>query len=114
MKPAIVAAIQPKWQRFEDEPALRNHLARFLRMARDKGATVAVLPELSGLMLAAPLGREVTMAANRNSFGDDYAARSAGRRNWPICSRRSSTSRATCSWSDTLPFSAAWRGNLRW
>ena len=68
MKPTIVAAIQPKWQRFEDEPALRNHLARFLRMARDKGATVAVLPELSGLMLAAPLGREVTMAANRNSF----------------------------------------------
>ncbi len=54
-----VAAVQMRWKRYPDEQSLRKELVRFMRLARDKGAHLALFPELTGLMLAAPLAGEL-------------------------------------------------------
>ena len=68
MRPIVVAAIQLRWQRFQSEESLRGMLSRFLRMARDKGATVALLPEMAGLLLAAPLSQRIQPPAQTGGF----------------------------------------------
>lgn len=55
---AIVAAIQPRWKRYESEDTLREECARYVRLAREKGADVALFPELMGLLLSGPLAME--------------------------------------------------------
>jgi predicted amidohydrolase len=68
MRPIVVAAIQLRWQRVQSEEALRGMLSRFLRMARDKGATVALLPEMAGLLLAAPLSQQIQTPTQKGGF----------------------------------------------
>jgi predicted amidohydrolase len=58
MSSAIVAALQPQWKRFTSQAALRDYLIRFLRLARDKKADIALFPELTGLLLTGPLAHD--------------------------------------------------------
>lgn len=60
-----VAGIQLQWQSNPSEAALRETLQRFLRLAREKGAQIVVFPELTGLMLAAPLAQELGVSGER-------------------------------------------------
>lgn len=55
---AMVAVVQLQWKRYQSELPLRDELTRFLRVARTKGAALAVFPELTGLMVAGPLAVE--------------------------------------------------------
>jgi predicted amidohydrolase len=58
MSSAIVAALQPQWKRFTSQAALRDYMIRFLRLARDKKADIALFPELTGLLLTGPLAHD--------------------------------------------------------
>lgn len=60
-----VAGVQLQWQTFPSEGALREALQRFLRLAREKGAEIALFPELTGLLLAAPLAQELGLSSER-------------------------------------------------
>lgn len=65
--PTTVAVIQLQWKRYVNEKALRDDLHRFMRLARSKNSTVALFPELTGLLLAAPLARELKDVLIRRS-----------------------------------------------
>jgi predicted amidohydrolase len=62
----VVAAIQPRWKRYASEIALYDDLSRFLRLASEKGATLALFPELTGLMVAGPLAKARGGSLNRS------------------------------------------------
>ncbi len=55
---SFVAVMQPQWKRYQSDSALRDDLARFLRVARNKGANVALFPEYTGLTVTGPLAIE--------------------------------------------------------
>ncbi|MDQ4078556.1 MAG: carbon-nitrogen hydrolase family protein [Chloroflexota bacterium] len=67
METGVVAAVQPRWRRYGQESEMRAEMTRFLRLARDKGADVAVFPELTGLMLSGPLAREMKGTLQRKA-----------------------------------------------
>ncbi|GAB4516216.1 MAG: hypothetical protein Kow0047_28160 [Anaerolineae bacterium] len=54
MEAPIVACAQQRFRLHATVDDYRRDCARFLRMAQSKGASLVVLPELSGLMLVAP------------------------------------------------------------
>ncbi len=54
MDTAVVACAQQRLRLYESLNDYRHDCVRFLRMAQSKGASLVVLPELSGLMAAVP------------------------------------------------------------
>lgn len=55
MEKVVVACIQQKMRLPEDREVHREDLARFLRVASNKGARLVLFPELGGVMCTAPL-----------------------------------------------------------
>jgi len=68
MSDVITAAVvQASWRRLATAEDVRRELKRYLRLVRNKGADLVVLPEQFGLMLAIPLagGLRGTLVKNR-------------------------------------------------
>ncbi len=73
MSTIVAATIQASWKRLATADDVRHELNRYLRLARNKGADLVVLPELMGVMLVVPLagglrGRLVKKSAGRSGF----------------------------------------------
>lgn len=64
-----VATVQPSWKRLATTTEVHAEVGRYLRLARNKGADLVVLPELLGLMLAIPLAGEAKPGLRESLLG---------------------------------------------
>ena len=63
------AVVQASWRRLADADEVRSELKRYLRLVRNKGADLAVLPEQFGLMLAIPLASGLRGSLVKKAIG---------------------------------------------